>query len=329
MKPSISKEFLFEYFGGKASSMQKQLINNWVKDPANEDFFYQCLEEWERQHPQYLADVNRGITGFRETVRLNRQRPLPAKTNQVKSKNSNWLLAASVVLVLGLAGFAFEDRIQYSKYETSAGEVAAYTLPDGSLVTLNANSNLKVSRFWKILRKREVFLSGEAEFKVTRSEAAEKFIVKTGNNVDIQVVGTVFTVFNRHNRTEVLLNEGKVRLTQQTDSTSKTIEMVPGDKIRVDADQKLVLESGKVHEEVALWKEHRYQFDTTSLDEVAQILSDLYSLEVKFENPEIRQLTISGSFLAASAEELLESVCYANSLKFSKKDQTITFYEDK
>lgn len=326
MPSPISKEFLFEYFRGKATSIQKQVINDWIKQPENEEFFFQCMEEWERLHPQYLVDVKDGIGKFRT-----RQSARPANGTDdtyreaAPRKNNLLLWAASVVLVLGAAGWFSRESMLYRHFMTRPGEVAAFTLPDGSVVTLNANSKLKVSRFWKLASRREAFLSGEAEFKVARNERAEKFVVKTGNQVDIEVVGTVFTVFNRHRHTEVLLNEGKVRLRQQTGDSTQTIEMIPGDKIRVNANQQMVLEKVENPSLESMWKEHRFSFDQTSLGEVALLFSDLYSLEVKFEHPDLLRYTISGSFLAKSADELLESVSATSGLTCTRKNQTVTF----
>jgi transmembrane sensor len=337
MTPAITKEFLFEYFRGNASSIQKQLIDQWAREPKNEEFFFQCLEEWERQHPQYLVDVSRRMRAFKETmiedIHQAQHNHLVYPLNEAppfgRRKISRWLWAASIALGIGTTGLIFQEILLYTRFETKPGEVATYNLPDGSVATLNANSRLSVARLWKFANKREVMLLGEAQFEVTKNELAKKFIVKTGNGVDIEVVGTVFSVFNRHNRTEVLLNEGKVLLTQKTDTEAITYEMVPGDKIRVDADQTLVHESGSDLSKASLWKDYRFEFDKTSLREVGQMLLDLYNLEARFETPAIEKLTVSGSFVASNADELLESVCETNELRFSKSGQTITFYKTK
>jgi len=330
MKPTISRDFIFEYFSGRATSIQKQLIDKWVKDPSNEELFYRYLEEWERLHPQYVVDVPGGIRNFRTLLKeegpAGEDTPMaaPARKKPVKS----WFLAASVALLLASSVWSGRESILYTAYRTNPGEVKPYELPDGSVVTLNANSRLTVSRFWTITGNREVFLSGEAEFKVRRTEEGRKFTVRTNNDVEIVVLGTIFTVFNRHKRTAVTLNEGKVQLTHQVGNTTKTIEMAPGDKIMVEANRPAIVESGKDPAKTTLWKEKRFEFDQTSLENISGILNDYYNLTAAFADTDVRSQTITGSFVAANADEFLESICLLNGLRCQKSGQIVTFYKE-
>ncbi|ODS81437.1 MAG: hypothetical protein ABS46_11535 [Cytophagaceae bacterium SCN 52-12] len=331
MKPTISRDFIFEYFSGRATSIQKQLIDKWVKDPSNEDAFYRYLEEWERLHPQYVVDVPEGIRNFRKLLKETAPaageeipQAAPARRRSIKA----WILAASVTLLLVSAAWFGRESILYTAYRTNPGEVKPYELPDGSVVTLNANSRLTVSRFWTITGNREVFLSGEAEFKVRRTEEGRKFTVRTNNDVEIVVLGTIFTVFNRHKRTAVTLNEGKVQLTHQVGNTIKTIEMAPGDKIMVEANRPAVVESGKDPAKTTLWKEKRFEFDQTSLENISGIMNDYYNLTAAFADTDVRSQTITGSFVAANADEFLESICLLNGLRYQKSGQIVTFYKE-
>lgn len=331
MKPTISRDFIFEYLSGRATSIQKQFIDKWVKDPSNEEAFYRYLEEWERLHPQYVVDVPEGIRNFRELLK----ETAPAAKEENTAANSPrrksikyWILAASVVLLLALSVWSGRESILYTAYQTKPGEVKPYELPDGSVVTLNANSRLTVSRLWAITGDREVFLSGEAEFKVRRTEEGRKFTVRTNNDVEIVVLGTIFTVFNRHRRTAVTLNEGKVRLTHQVGNTTKMIEMAPGDKIMVEANRPAIVESGTDPAKTALWKEKRFEFDQTSLESISEILNDYYDLKATFADTDVQVWTVTGSFVAANADEFLESICAMNALRHEKSGQIVTFYKE-
>lgn len=55
------------------------------------------------------------------------------------------------------------------RHQTAYGEVASVQLPDGTLVTLNGNSQLKYSRlYWWFMEERKVALKGEAFFDVVK-----------------------------------------------------------------------------------------------------------------------------------------------------------------
>ena len=94
-------------------------------------------------------------------------------------------MAASIVLIIGI----FFNEVSYS---TSFGEQFTVTLPDGSIVELNAATTLAHKRFfWK--NNKTVNLKGEAFFKV---EKGEGFKVETESGT-VSVLGTEFNVRTR------------------------------------------------------------------------------------------------------------------------------------
>lgn len=54
---SVTQAILFDYFDGKSSPLQRQLIEEWIKDPDNAEMFYRCLEKWELNKLQFVPDV--------------------------------------------------------------------------------------------------------------------------------------------------------------------------------------------------------------------------------------------------------------------------------
>lgn len=80
-------------------------------------------------------------------------------------------------------------------------------LEDGTEVFLNAGSELKYPTTFN-LQSREVYLKGEAYFKVTKSE--REFIVHT-SDMDIRVYGTEFNINTNHkNFIETILVKGSI-----------------------------------------------------------------------------------------------------------------------
>jgi len=120
-------------------------------------------------------------------------------------------------IALGLAaGIAalfliFLPEVPVSKvesFQTKAGEMQEFKLPDGSQVALNAVSGIAFDTVgWQ--KKRELVLDGEATFSVKKGES---FIVKTANG-QVRVLGTEFNVWARESGFEVFCYEGKVEVT--------------------------------------------------------------------------------------------------------------------
>jgi transmembrane sensor len=84
-------------------------------------------------------------------------------------------------------------------FQTSAGERRAFDLPDGSRITLDADSVLNVQM---LPDRRSLQLArGEAYFEVAK-DAARPFLVRAGGAV-VRAVGTAFDVRMSVDRTVV------------------------------------------------------------------------------------------------------------------------------
>jgi len=96
-------------------------------------------------------------------------------------------------------------------YRTGNGEISQFTLPDGSLITLNSNTALDIS-FTQEQRQIRLY-QGEALFDVA-SNPARPFTVNSSHGAT-QVLGTVFNVATDHQSTRVDVLEGTVQVSAQ------------------------------------------------------------------------------------------------------------------
>ena len=109
------------------------------------------LEEWENTNPEYLPQSELLVARYAHFLYNN---PHPIETTQPKNRSGfqqrAWwirgLMAASVLVVLGIAAWLFSDYAYYKTYQAAYGEVKTFVLADGSQVTLNANSSLRLPR---------------------------------------------------------------------------------------------------------------------------------------------------------------------------------------
>jgi transmembrane sensor len=98
-------------------------------------------------------------------------------------------------------------------FATTVGDQAAFTLPDGSVATLNTDSAIAVN-FTPRLRLVSL-LKGEAEFKVSPASNAPFRVAALGGNSD--ALGTVFSVRTLADRATVTVTEGHVRVVGPAD----------------------------------------------------------------------------------------------------------------
>ncbi len=310
MKTQVDKELAFNYFAGRATPLQKQLIDEWVQQPQQEELFYQWLDEWENQQLQYTAEVPHSLAQFQQFMA--RTTPLPFSASEPESyplRGLPWrrlLVAASAVLGLGIVLWLFREPLLYRQYATGFGETRSLHLPDGSRATLNANSSLSVPRFGFRFHRREVKLAGEAIFSVTHTRDHKPFVVHTDNKLEVLVLGTEFSVFARPRGTQVVLTEGKVQV-QYTpgEKPASQFIMKPGEVASLTPQGQLSVKSVPAPENHTAWARKQFVFDNTSLREISAMLQENYGVRVKISDAKLACQTVSGSFTAQTAEELL------------------------
>ncbi len=328
MNAEITKEFIFSYLSGKTSALQKQMVDEWVKNPTNEELFYKWLVEYEYQNPQYISNLPVAIERFHTYADKLSENPsfiFNAEETKFSSRSRMWfwMIAASLTLGLVVGGWAFKDTFIYQTHTTAFGETKSLILSDQTKVILNANSSLRVPRFGFGAKIREVLLTGEANFSVTHKTNNQKFIVKTGKGLEVVVLGTEFTVYTRQRGSQVVLNKGMVQLRYQEGQTQKELMMKPGDLVTFDQSNHPKQEITKQPEKYAAWKDHRFVFDDTTLQEFAKIMDENYGLEVIIKDETLAKRTLVGSFRADNADELLEIVSEIFDINITKTGDTV------
>lgn len=324
MKTQVTKETLYNYFSGRATVFQKQMIEDWAQDRQNRELFYGYLALWEREHPQYVADPE--VAMDRHRARMAQQNENEVETEEFvveRRISSRFMMAASIAFLVLLGGWVFRENILYKTHSTAYGQTRTLKLEDGSQVVLNANSSLKVPRFGFGHRTREVYLTGEANFSVTHTVNHQSFVVKTERDFDVVVLGTEFVVNTRPAAAKVVLNKGKVQLRYQEGNAQKQLTMKPGDLVTMEAGGKANLRQIAKPQNYAAWQEHRFVFEETTLKEVAQLFEDNFGIPVEIPETELAQWTLSGSFTANNAEELLETLTEAANLSYRKEENKI------
>jgi transmembrane sensor len=233
--------------------------------------------------------------------------------------------AASVaVLLVALGGWGVRTYLGEQTITTAYGQTRELTLPDGSTVLLNGNSTLRYPARWDDGSPREVWLEGEAFFRVTKQEypgGRVKFITHTPNT-DIDVLGTQFNVDTRHGNTAVTLVEGKIQLRARQ---SRLLEMRPGQRAQVPAGTAPVaVERVKVELHDA-WTRQLFVFENTPLRDIAQRLRDTYGLEVTFADADLADKRFTANLSSQNLETLLAVIAATYDLTPEQTEGRIHF----
>lgn len=177
------------------------------------------------------------------------------------------------------SSISFTEKDGRTTAITPAGTTATILLSDSTEVLLGANSRLEYpTRFAE--GSREVSLSGEARFNVTKHEGVP-FIVRT-QELQTQVFGTVFDVRAYPQGTpDVALYEGSIGVTYRGEEHL----MRPGEQAFVDADGALQLTATSVHR--SSWAEGFFTYDNQDLRTVMQEIGAWYNLTVTFRSSQL------------------------------------------
>jgi len=294
MKDLVTPETLYNYFEKKATRREKQLIGEWLKQDGHEEIFYHHLALWESRHVQANVDTDQALARYRQILdggepgraQPPAQRPMPRLMQRYAG------IAAAVILLAASAVFYYQHYFIYTTYATDYGMTRDIVLDDGSEVILNANSSLKVPR--QLSGHREVWLEGEAFFSITKKPNHARFVVHT-DNLNVEVLGTKFNVSSRHQKTEVMLDEGSVKLTSSLPDVKEPLMMIPGDLVSLSnkdaAFKKKTVEPARY----SAWRSNLMVFEDTPLSKVAQQIEDYYGIEVEIANAALMKSQLTGT----------------------------------
>lgn len=332
MNKSVNKNILFENFAGRATPLQKKLIEAWIQESSNKELYYEWLDEWENQFIQIIPNVDAALEKSLLKIEQSEQIFLIAdKQNSSTYFNKNrkwWFAVAAAITVFICTGLLLgKNYILYQNYQTAFGEIEKIELSDGSQIILNANSSLKVPRFGFGNSIREVLLTGEANFSVKHTIDNRRFIVKTHKNFEIEVLGTEFNVNARQKDAKVVLNKGKIQLSYKDGKIAKKITMKPGDLVVIDQKGHVNLKEVPQPQIFSAWKEQRFVFDETSLQEVATMIEENFGLTINFREGFLAKRTISGTFHAENADELLQVIAELLEINYNRQNNNVTFFE--
>jgi ferric-dicitrate binding protein FerR (iron transport regulator) len=240
------------------------------------------------------------------------------------------LAGLGITLTLVLFISRFNDKVTYA---TGYGEVREVMLPDSSMITLNANSVLTYEDFWAENNTREVWIQGEAFFKISQMDTLyvppdlkqyKSFIVHT-DEMDVKVLGTQFNVQTRREKTSVTLNSGKVALRLHKSKEKEPLILLPGDNVTYDQSLQILTRSQVEPEKYSAWRFGKIIFDKVSLYEVALKIEDQYGVKVIFTDPQIAQQEFVGSVPSDNVDALITSISRLYHLEVVKKGNTIIF----
>lgn len=309
-------DLITRYFLGEISAEEMRVLEQWVlAGPENRKIF----EEYGKTSKaieksgtgptinldQEWAALKHKMSGYPQPVSLNLSPDYPLLHPVSRLLPNNLFRIAALFLLLAIPVFLL---YQYygppkEKHIVAGKEVVSCTLPDGTLVALNAGSTLVFpSKFDP--SSRLVALTGEAWFEVA-PDPAKPFILTTGH-IRIEVVGTSFLVntLKGNDVSEIILASGKVNACFSERPDIKT-SLAPGDKTLFQARGFTITKDANSDINYLSWKTKRMVFNNTPLPEAVALLNKVYHYPVRIRDNGLDHYRITATFDHQSLESVL------------------------
>lgn len=288
-----------KYYEGNTSLQEEEILSehfNELQTPEIEDASHAQFAYFRsRQHDQ---------PGDAFTSRLE---AMVSGQTKDRPRILSWTLrvAAAIAMVAATAWLLLNLGNTTNAFAVRADEPLDITLPDGTIVWLNANTQIEYDDTFGT-NVREVTLSGEAYFEVS-PDLTKPFRIHLGK-VTVEVVGTSFNLRGYPGEPDIILNvmSGKVRF-----GGHDMIEVAQGNEAMYH------ISTGKsgpltpLDPNAVAWKTRRLVFEDALLGNAARDLGRYFGKPIIIETPEALRCHFTGSFQDPELEEVLEVIGYS------------------
>ncbi len=201
------------------------------------------------------------------------------------------------------------------------GSISQIILPDSTLVYLNSDTELKYSGS---RRKREVFLNGEAWFRV-KEDNKSSFIVR--NDIyDVYVSGTAFNVRAYKGDKEVVttLESGSVTIPSSDKFRLRSpITLEPGQQFIYDGESNTIRSQRVRTALYTAWKDNRLIFINMNLAELIKLLERRYGVNIEVSDTDILKYHYDGTIKNESILEVMELIKATMPIEYHISNQKI------
>lgn len=208
--------------------------------------------------------------------------------------------------------------------EVSKGGEYIMTLQDGTVVWLNSETKMRYPVQFSG-QNREVWLEGEAYFKVAKNEK-QPFVVKT-ENMDVRVLGTEFNLkaYADEKWVQATLVRGEVAVFTGMDKSVRNT-LKPEQQAEWDIEKgKLDVKTVELDLYIA-WKNGQFVFRGQRLTEIMTVLERWYDFEVCYQADWIKEVEFAGKLnRSASIEPILDVIRSTHKINVNTRGKTIIF----
>jgi len=327
----------------------------WVYEKREEDEVF--WDQWLQQHPGkhlVIAEARRILESLKttqtavpalvvtqeverlmQTIREQHEQP----ASITRTYKIGWYAAAVILVLLAVAGFSYKmflpgastspysyapltaDRKLVEKKNNSDMPMHL-TLPDGSSIELAPDSRISYARNFDSAGTRDIYLSGEAFFSVTRMPNRPFRVFS--NDIVTKVLGTSFNIrsFESDTTIQVIVRTGKVSVYTMADESpvTRTAANQPGEVILASNQRLVYAKAAQKFQKVLLDNpvmivpaaaDRNMVYEDAPLEKVFSTIAKAYDISIVYDNELLKHCTVTADLRNETFYRKLELVCRA------------------
>ncbi|MBD1426934.1 FecR family protein [Sphingobacterium arenae] len=324
MKRKVFRFLTDRYRQREAGKREKDLFDSWYNSIDGRRHFEPVDKDMRRNRS--WQNIQDAIGEEEELVDIKQKRLIDFRP---------WMGAAALLLAsLGFFYWSMQQEMQqqemvsmpaYRIFTTGVGERKVVSLPDGSEVTLNARTSLRVDENAYGQSTREVeLLVGEAFFEVAK-DSSRAFIVQAGR-LQTTVLGTSFNIQTYAEMEEQVISvyTGRVKV-QRGNSNLGTLEK--GQRIRFEKQYANSTTEEFDTQQVYSWTSGKLVLQDAGFEELALAIKNTYGIKLEADNDRIARQQYSLPIRkSVPLDEFLEAIQSIHHNKIRKEGERVILY---
>ncbi len=334
--------------------LQDEFFVSWVREPTRESELF--WRSWSKQHPHKIhtlnnarkiilslqfkhfsdssAEKDKALTSILQRISESERTPGRESGHGYKvgpPRRYVWPAAAAIACLLFFCFYSLympetgeqaqtAPSVEWVKKNNPAGVKSKIKLPDGTVVHLNARSQLTLPKRFAA-DKREVYLEGEAFF-VVAEDSSRPFTVHA-QGIATTALGTSFNIKTGKKKSaiHIALVSGKVRVSGG--ATGEQHKLFPNEMLSWQQAEARFTKSIFDAEDVIAWTRNTLVFNNADFTTILSLLSDWYGVTFEIKKRPSEVTHYSGRFNNQSLEQVLESISFSSGFTYQINGKTV------
>jgi len=295
---------------GELSPVESLQFDEWLAaSPANREKYQRLVHVWQEGIADYSIYQNADESLAWEALRgrLGEVPVIRTDFRQRSSTTRRWAVAAALLLIAGGAAILYNRKGDGVSYETATGEQKTVALPDGSTITLQQHTTIRLADDYNRNARTVVLLGGEASFDVAHQQQ-RPFVVDM-DAASVKDIGTSFTIVKTADSIRLIVSSGKVAFTKK--ETGETRELGAGGS--------LCLYTATAHRGEIRTTDSAglLRFDNSPLADIVAALQKQYGKSIRLGDSTLAQKRLTVHLDGESLEDAIKTVCASLHLDYS------------